>query len=142
MEGPRSDYGVGMSAAGNRRRPILRYGLGIVGFLALAYLAWFAVLSLGSEEGDIPAASAMRFPDGATVLSAEKDCGSGGCWSTFTVRPETGSSAVELQTHLTAAFDGEVPGSFFDPRTINFMTVVAEGDVVVTASYWASYEGQ
>jgi hypothetical protein len=123
----------------NTRRP-LRYGLGIVGFLALAYLAWFAVLCMGSEEGDIPSASSMRFPDGTATLSAEKECGSGGCWSVFTVRPAAGSSAAELKDYLAATFEGRVPGSLSDPRTINFMTATSGRDEVVTASYWASYE--
>jgi hypothetical protein len=129
-----------MSATLSNRHRALRYGLGIVGFLALAYLAWFAVLCMGSEEGDIPSASSMRFPHGTATLSAEKGCGSGGCWSVFTVRPAASSSAAELENYLATTYDGRVPGSLFDPRTINFMTAVAGRDVVVTASYWASYE--
>jgi hypothetical protein len=130
-----------MSTARSTRRSVLWFVVGVVAFLSLAYLVWFALLNLGSEEGDVPSASSMRFPEGATVVSTEKECGSGGCWSTFTVRPAAGTSAAALETYLATTFDGRVPGSFADPTTIGFMTVDEGDELVVTASYWATYEG-
>ena len=136
----RAAYGVVMSADRTSRSRVLRYALVVIAILAFVYLCWFALLSIGSEEGDIPPASSLGLPDGTTILTETKDCASGGCWSTIAVRPAEGSSSAELKEHLDTAYNGRVPGTFFDPRTINVMAVARQSVVVVTASYWGSYE--
>lgn len=133
-------YCVDMSTVPRPLRTVLLVLLGGIGVLALAYLGWFALLTIGSEEGDIPPASSLGLPEGATVVAEAKDCGSGGCWSTLTVRPAGGSSSAELKDYLDTTFNGRVPGNFVDPRTVNFMAVAGELSVVITASYWTSYE--
>jgi len=128
-----------MSAVRSKQRLFVALAVGAVVILGLAYLAWFTLLNLGSEEGDVPSASSMQFPDGTAIVRAEKECGSGGCWSTFTVRPADGSTPADFEGYLAKQFDGEVPGTFFDPRAINYLTAVTGSQVVVTASYWSSY---
>jgi hypothetical protein len=112
----------------------------VVVVLTLGYLAWFGLLCMGSTEGDTPAASSFDLPAGATVLAAEEECGSGGCWSTFTVRPGSDTSAADLARRLETTFDGRIPGTFTDPRTVNFMTATEGANVVITASYWITYD--
>ena len=111
-----------------------------VAVIGLGYFAWFGLLCMGSTEGDTPAASSLTLPDGATVLTTDKECGSGGCWSIFTVRPGPDITADEFARHLTNSFEGRLPGTFTDPRTVNFMTATGGSFVVITASYWATYD--
>jgi hypothetical protein len=128
-----------MSARRFPQHRLVLYVATLVGCLALAYLAWFGLLISGSEEGDIPSASSISFPEGSAIVSAEKECGSGGCWAVFTVRPADGSTSAELESYLSTTFNGRVPGSFLDPRTINFKTAPGDGKVIVTASYLAVF---
>ena len=109
----------------------------VVGILALGYLVWFAFLNRGSTEGDIPEAAAMRFPAGTDVVNVEEGCGSGGCWSVFTLRPAPESSGADLVSYLEITFGGQVPGTFFDPRTLGFTADTSGNSVVVSASYWS-----
>ncbi|TFC87762.1 hypothetical protein [Cryobacterium sp. TMT4-31] len=122
-----------------RHRSIIAVWVAIGMALIIPYLIWCAWLSLLSTEGDVPAASSLAFPEGAAI-AADKSCGSGGCWSTFTVRPGEDSSTTELTSYLETTYDGQVSGSFWDPRTINFTTEIAGNTVVVTASYWITYD--
>jgi hypothetical protein len=110
----------------------------VVGLVAVLYLLRVGVLYAFSTEGDVPAAESMAFPDGATVVRTDKVCGSGGCSSIFTVRPGEKSSAEELAKYLDTTFDGQIPGTFFDPRPISFMSEIQGNLVVVTADVWKS----
>jgi len=110
-----------------------------VAVIGLGYFAWFGLLCMGSTEGDTPAASSLTLPDGAAVLTTDKECGSGGCWSIVTVRPGSDTTADEFARHLTNTFEGRMTGTFTDPRTVNFMTTTEGPFVVITASYWATY---
>jgi hypothetical protein len=122
-----------------RHRSSIAVSVAIGVVLVIPYLIWCAWLSLLATEGDVPAASALAFPEGASI-STDKSCGSGGCWSMFTVRPGDDSSTAELTSYLETTYDGQVSGSFWDPRTINFTTEIAENAVVVIASYWITYD--
>jgi hypothetical protein len=97
------------------------------------------LLSVLATEGDIPPASSLAFPEG-TAISEDMRCASGGCWSIFTVRPDEESTPSQLASYLETTFSGHVMGSFWDPRTINFKTEVNANSVVVTASYWNTYD--
>jgi hypothetical protein len=111
--------------------------IGVV--LVIPYLIWCARLGLGATEGDVPSASSLALPKGSAT-STDMSCGSGGCWSIFTVLPGAGSSPSELRDYLETTFDGRVPGTFWDPRTITFQAEVDGKSVVVTASYWITYD--
>lgn len=112
----------------------------MVAVLGVGYLAWFGLLCMGSTEGDTPSASSLRLPVGATVLTTDEECGSGGCWSILTMRPSSDSTADEFARQLTATFEGRIPGTFTDPRTVNFKTATQGRDLMITASYWATYD--
>lgn len=118
---------------------IVEWGAAAVAVIGLGYFAWFGLLCMGSTEGDTPAASSLALPDGATVLSTDQECGSGGCWSIFTVRPGSDTTADEFDRYLTTAFEGRIPGTFTDPRTVIFVTSTQGLLVVITASYRATY---
>lgn len=111
--------------------------IGVV--LVIPYLIWCAWLSLGATEGDVPSVSSLNLPAGSAI-STNMSCGSGGCWSIFTVTPVEGSSPGDLTNYLETTFEGRVPGSFWDPRTINFEAEIDGNSVVVTASYWITYD--
>jgi hypothetical protein len=132
-------YSVVVSTTRIEQTRVIKWAAVAVAALGLGYLAWFGLLCMGSTEGDTPAASSLSLPDDATVLTTDEECGSGGCWSIFTVRPSPDATADELARHLTAAFEGRIPGTFADPRTINIKTDTQGPVLVITASYWATY---
>jgi len=131
-----------VSTVRSSRFRVIRGLVVLAGVLGFLYLAHIAILDMTSTEGDVPPASRMGFPDDADVVNTEKTCGSGGCTSVFTVRPGATSSPDGLAVYLSLAFDGGVPGSFFDPRTAYFETETRGTVVVVSANYWHSYEAQ
>jgi hypothetical protein len=122
-----------------RQRTVIAVSTAIGLLLVIPYLIWCAWLSLGATEGDVPSVSSLALPAGSAI-STDMSCGSGGCWSIFTVTPGAGSSPGELTNYLETTFDGRVPGSFWDPRTINLKAEVDGNSVVVTASYWITYD--
>lgn len=129
-----------MSAVRSKRhRTVIAVSVAIGVALVISYLIWCALLSLYATEGDVPSASFLDFPEGAAITT-DKSCGSGGCWSTFTVRPGEDSSTTELTSYLETTYDGHVSGSVWDPRTVNFTTEIVGHTVVVTASYWITYD--
>jgi hypothetical protein len=131
-----------VTTARTKQTRIVKWSAVAVVVIGLGYFAWFGLLCIGSTEGDTPAASSLTLPDGATVFSTDKECGSGGCWSIFRVRPGPDITADEFARHLTTTFEGRIPGTFTDPRTVNFMTATEGPFVVITASYWATYNVQ
>lgn len=91
-----------------------------------------ALLTLSATEGDAPTAEDMHFPEPAVVTATSKDCGSGGCWTTFTLEPVAGTTTDELE----AAIGDSVPGTLLDPRSIT-VTVQRDGDsLTVRGDYW------
>ncbi len=52
------------------------------------------VLWVNLDEAAIPPASAI--PEGVTVVTDGRGCGSGGCWRDLRLRPDEGQSADEL----------------------------------------------
>lgn len=75
----------------------------------------------------------MSFPSTAIVTSTSKECGSGGCWTTFMLEPGAGTTTDEL----AAEIGGSIPGTLLDPRTI-YVTVERDGDILrVQGDYWS-----
>lgn len=87
--------------------------------LAVFYGVRVAWLSVMAGEGDVPATSSVALPSGTTIVSEEKSCGSGGCWTELQVEPPDGQSADELAESLGATPQLQIAGNFFDPRTIS-----------------------
>jgi hypothetical protein len=110
---------------------------GAAGLLYLGHVSW---LTIGATEGDVPSATAMDFPAGADLVDTDIVCGSGGCTALFTLHPADGTTPAELARDITAAHDGRIPGTFTDPRTIDYTAEPGTGTVLVAAGYW-SYWG-
>lgn len=126
-----------MSSSPPKRRTVVWALVVPALILALVYGGHLALLWVGATEGDVPASSSIPLPSGATIVSEEKECASGGCWSVLEVEPPDGQSAEELAATLGASPQLQVPGNFFDPRTIN---VYAEGDgrmLELRLDYWS-----
>lgn len=74
--------------------------------LAAAVLigVWFAYVAgshLLVDEGPVPSSSFdPEIPAGATLLSSEKVCASGGCWRELHIDPPEGFSAQELAQEM------------------------------------------
>jgi len=126
-----------MSTSGVKRRAIARAVVGVVLVIALAYGVRVAWLFTAATEGDVPTSSAVPLPTGATFVSEEKACASGGCWMVLRVEPPEGQSADELAAALGATPQLQIAGNFLDPRTIN---VQAEPDgpvLELRIDYWS-----
>lgn len=119
------------------RRRVWTIAIVVVAILALLYGGRVAVQFMGATEGDVPSASDIPLPDGATIVGESRDCGSGGCWVTFSVRPPPGQSPAELAQELGATPQLEIPGTFLDPRT-TWLTAEPKTDVLsVQADYFS-----
>ena len=113
----------------------------VVGTLTLLYLLRVVFLSMMATEGDVPKARDLALPSGSQVAHSDTGCGSGGCWSTFMVKPPTGMTPAELDDQLGSGQEGaRISGSFWDPRTINVRTQIVGDLVRVNADYWSSLE--
>ena len=80
--------------------------------------AWLLVpvLWVSLDEAAIPPAS--EIPDGITVVSDEKGCGSGGCWRELRVRPRESQSADELAAALGLERERCTARSWLDRRRV------------------------
>ncbi|WP_406245510.1 hypothetical protein ACI7YT_10670 [Microbacterium sp. M] len=98
--------------------------------LSLLYAGRLLWLSVGATEGDIPPASAVPLPAGSEILGETSDCASGGCWTNVTIRPPEGQSAEALAEELGATPQLEIPGDFWDPRSV-WVSARPTGSVLV-----------
>ena len=126
-----------MSTSAAKRRPIAWAVVGVVLAFALVYGVRVSWLFAMASEGDIPASSAVPLPSGATIVSEERDCASGGCWVVLRVEPPEGQSADDLATTLGATPQLQIAGNFLDPRTINVQADPVGGILELRVDYWS-----
>jgi hypothetical protein len=120
------------------RRLFITVAAVVVGTLVLMFLGRFLWLSMGATEGSVPPASSMPLPAESEIANENTECASGGCWTTFEVRPPEGVTPEELATELGATPQARVPGSLLDPLTV-WLWAEPRGDVLlVRADYWSS----
>jgi hypothetical protein len=109
---------------------------GVVVLLVGLFLLRMVMQVVFATEGDVPDASSMDLPVGSSVTASETSCGSGGCWTVFTVRPPDGTSPTELARQIEDEHGDGIPGDLLDPRTIQVSTEVRASDVEVRGSFW------
>lgn len=109
----------------------------IVTVLALLYGARVIWLFMGATEGDIPAASALPLPAGTEVLTETHDCGSGGCWAVYSIRPPAGQSPEELADAMGASPQMAIRGHIVDPRTIWVWAEPGDDELTLRADYFS-----
>lgn len=80
------------------RRITISVVLGVAAAVLIAFwLMHVAVSHLFVTEGSAPPASfGPAIPEGATLLTSEKNCASGGCWMELNIDPPEGQSARQL----------------------------------------------
>ena len=116
---------VGAVSSFTGRRRIVAWTLGVLAVLAVWYGLRVGWLTMWAEEGDVPPTAAVSLPSGATIVSEDRACGSGGCWTVLLVEPPDGQSAEALAAMIGATPYLHIGGNFWDPRPI---TVGAEPD--------------
>jgi hypothetical protein len=109
---------------------------GVVVLLVGLFLLRMMMQVVFATEGDVPDASSMDLPVGSSVTASETSCGSGGCWTVFTVRPPDGTTPTELARQIEDEHGDGIPGDLLDPRTIFVSTEVGTSDVAVRGSFW------
>ena len=136
-----------MTSASRRRSPPLGRRT-LAGIVVATIVAGLVVLLVGlfllrmmlqvvfATEGDVPDVSSMDLPVGSSVTASETSCGSGGCWTVFTVRPPDGTTPAELARQIEDEHGDAIPGDLLDPRTILVSTEVGASDVAVRCSFW------
>lgn len=126
-----------MGPQGTRRRFITAVAV-VLAILVLVFLGRFVWLSMGATEGSVPPASSLPLPAGSEIVSEDTECASGGCWTTFEVRPPEGLSPEGLATELGATPQARAPGSLLEPLTV-WLWAEPRGEVLlVRADYWSS----
>ncbi len=127
-----------------RSRRWLWVGIGVAAIVIIAVLAalyagrvfWLNVMA---TEGDVPPASVLPLPAGAEIIDENTGCGSGGCATTFTVLPPEGQSPEALAEEIGVTTGLDIPGTFFDPRTIT-VSARPDGSVLhLVADYWSNH---
>lgn len=124
-----------MSNSAAQRR-IVVWGICVLVILALLYGGRVAWLSIMATEGDVPSSDSVSLPNGATIVSEEKDCGSGGCWGVLQVEPSEGQTAEQLAIALGANPQLRIAGNFFDPRTISVWAEPHGRMLELRVNYW------
>lgn len=120
-----------------RRGRLIAVTLVGVAIVAVGYLTWVFLLSIGTTEGDVPDRSRIDLPAGAEVIGEDRGCASGGCWLTLTVRPPAGQSALELAEEIGATPQLELPGTVLDPRTVRVWAEPSGGTLSLRADFWS-----
>lgn len=90
-----------------------------------------------ATEGDVPDASRIPLPAGSEVVSRDRECASGGCWITLTVRPPSGQTPTALAEAIGATPKLEVAGHILDPRSFSVWAKPGAETVLLRADYWA-----
>jgi len=65
----------------------------------LAVPAWLFIGSpfvLAVRENAVPDLDNLSLPTGTTIVAAERECGSGGCWHEVELRPADGTTNAQL----------------------------------------------
>lgn len=110
----------------------------VIVILAVLYAGRVFWLNVMATEGDVPPASMLPLPAGAEIIDENTGCGSGGCATTFTVLPPAGQSPEALAEEMGVTTQLEIPGTFFDPRTVS-VSARPDGSVLhLVADYWSN----
>jgi hypothetical protein len=108
----------------------------IVGVSACLWGGRFLYLAALGDEGALPPASrAPRIPAGATLVAADKACGSGGCWREITVRPAAGQTAEELARQMGLTGEQQKSPTLTDPATVHVSSWTRDGLLVIDVGY-------
>lgn len=126
-----------MATSAVQRRVVARTVAVLVIVLGLVYGVRVAWLFVMATEGDVPASSSVPLPSGATIVSEETDCASGGCWLLLRVDPPAGQSADDLAAALGATPQFQIPGNFLDPRTISVEAASVGSMLEIRVDYWS-----
>jgi len=121
-----------------RRRTLWTLVVVVIVVLTLLYAGRLLWLNMMATEGDVPPASALPLPEGAEILGESTGCGSGGCSTTFTVRPPAGQSPEALAEEMGATPQLAIPGDFLDPRTVWVSARPAGSVLNLVTDYWSS----
>lgn len=81
----------------------LRRWLVRLAIVACCLPRWVVVISplvLAVSEGAVPSVADLDVPAGASILGAEKNCGSGGCWIEVGLQPAAGRTDSDLEKDL------------------------------------------
>lgn len=127
-----------MGLARSRRRRFVAVAGSVALTLALLYLVGFVFLSIGATEGNVPPTSAIRLPAGSEIVSEDKACASGGCWTSLEVRPPQGVTPDELAIELGATPQARIPGTFLNPLTVWLWAEPREGLLILKVDYWST----
>ncbi|WP_209559509.1 hypothetical protein [Frigoribacterium sp. PvP032] len=109
---------------------------GVVVLVVGLFLVRLVLQLAFATEGDVPDASSMDLPAGSSVTASETSCGSGGCWTMFTVLPPDGTTPAELARQIEDEHGDGIPGDLLDPRTIFVSAEARASDVAVRGSFW------
>ncbi|MFI1991830.1 hypothetical protein [Actinoplanes sp. NPDC020271] len=112
--------------------------VGLISVSAVAACLWGTVFlyirTLG--EGSLPPDSRIpAVPAGATVVSKEQACGSGGCWWQLTVEPPAGQSPEELARAMGLAESQTKSPTLFDPGSVYIVTRVRDDRLIMNVGY-------
>jgi hypothetical protein len=127
------------SLAGMRTRTAQRLTRTAVVLVILSGCLWslsFAWILLFKSEGLLPPRWRIpEVPHGVAVLEDDKNCASGGCWWSLTLRPPAGQSPEDLKRQLGLEAAEELLPTLTDPGYVTRSAEVSKGDVVVRVSY-------
>ncbi|MBQ3358881.1 MAG: hypothetical protein IJG47_08285 [Microbacterium sp.] len=106
--------------------------------LVLLYGVRVGWLFMMADEGDTPPLSSIPIPANAQVIAQSESCGSGGCSTTFTIRPPVGQTPEQLAEEMGATPQLAVPGNAWDPRTIWVFARPSAGTLKLVTDYTSS----
>ncbi|MFS0853337.1 hypothetical protein [Microbacterium sp. 179-I 3D4 NHS] len=124
--------------SGRRRRAVWTAVVIVLVVLAVMYAGRVFWLNVMAVEGDVPPASVVPLPSNAEILSESESCGSGGCSATLRIRPPEGLSPARLAEQMGVTPQLDVPGNFFDPRTVSVRGTPTGDLLTVSISYVSS----
>ena len=123
--------------ARSRRTAALLTAIAFLTAALVAYGLHVARLWVMSTEGDVPPASVLQLPPGATVTSDEIGCASGGCRRSLTVEPGTGVSPEHLAESLDITPQLRIEGTLLDPRTVFVSSTPRDATLVISLDYFS-----
>ncbi|WP_436532841.1 hypothetical protein [Actinoplanes sp. HUAS TT8] len=108
----------------------------VIAALACLWGAKFVYLVALGDEGSMPPQSRIpQVPAGATVVSQEKSCGSGGCWWEVTVQPPAGQSPEELARQMGLGNEQEKAPTLTDPGSVYVGATAVGGQLKIHVGY-------